>query len=114
MKIFDKNFKLYAYKYKDYNDLSFRVNDNFVLTYRFTHEELKKLFSDAFLKPGIDLKLNCGVKIYCVIKRNISALRVSIFTAGGAFNLRYPIQDFKSLIDEYTFQMNNKVEWDDK
>jgi hypothetical protein len=114
MKIFDKSFKLYAYKHHDYNDLSFRVNDNFVLTYRLTHQEITNIFSGAFLQQGINLELSSRVKIYCVVKNNISVVRFTISTHGGNFNLRYSIIDFKNLIEEYNFQMSNKVKWDDK
>jgi hypothetical protein len=113
MKPFNEYFKLYAYKKYDINDLSFRVNDNFVLTYRLTHDEIKQMFDGANTKDGINLQLKCGVKMYVVIKRNISAVRFTINTHGGNFNLRFTIEDFEKLISDYNFQMENRVKWDD-
>lgn len=112
MKPFDQSFKLYAYKKYDICDISLRVNDNFVLTYRLTHDEIKQIFEGAYTKPGINIKLSCGIKWYCVVKRNINGVRFTINTHGGNFNLRYPIEDFESLISDYNFQMLNTVEWD--
>jgi len=113
MKPFNEYFKLYAYKKYDINDLSFRVNDNFVLTYRLTHDEIKQMFAGADTKEGINLQLKCGVKMYVVIKRNISAVRFTINTHGGNFNLRFTIEEFQKLIENYKFQMENNVKWDD-
>jgi hypothetical protein len=113
MKTFNQPFKLYAYKKYDICDLSFRVNDNFVLTYRLTHSELTTIFKDAFTKQGINLHLACGIKIYSVVKQNISAVRFTINTYGGNFNLRYSVEDFEGLIKNYQYQMNNAVDWDD-
>jgi len=113
MKTFNEDFKLYAYKKYDINDLSFRVNEKFVLTYRFTHDEMKQMFAGADTKEGINLHLKCGIKMYVVIKRNISAVRFTINTHGGNFNLRFSIEAFKNLIANYNFQMENNVKWDD-
>ena len=113
MKLFDEHFKLYAYKKYDINDLSLRVNDNFVLTYRLTHDEMKQMFEGANTKEGVNLHLKCGIKMYVVIKRNISAVRFTINTHGGNFNLRYTIEEFEKLINDYNFQMANPVKWDD-
>jgi hypothetical protein len=113
MKPFNEDFKLYAYKKYDINDLSLRVNDNFVLTYRLTHDEIKQMFASANTKEGINLHLKCGIKMYVVIKRNISAVRFTINTHGGNFNLRFTTEAFESLISNYKFQMENAVKWDD-
>jgi hypothetical protein len=113
MKAFDQAFKLYAYKKYDICDISFRVTDTFVLTYRFSHDEMKQLFSGAYEKPGINIKLDCGIKIYAVVKKNIDALRLTINTHGGNINLRYEIKDFVALVDDYNFQMANPVKWDE-
>ena len=113
MKPFDTAFKLYAYKKYDICDISFRVADNFVLTYRLTHDELKQLFDGAYTKPGINIKLQCGIKVYAVVKKSIDALRLTINTHGGNINLRYEIFDFEQLIREYNYQMENPVSWDE-
>ena len=113
MKFFNEYFKLYAYKKYDINDLSLRVNDNFVLTYRLTHDEIKQMFEGAYTREGINLHLKCGVKLYVVIKRNISAVRFTINTHGGNINLRFAIDEFEKLITDYNFQMENRVKWDD-
>ena len=113
MKTFDKSFKLYAYKKYDICDISLKVNDNFVLTYRWTHEEIKKIFEGAYTKPGINVQLECGTKMYAVVKTKFDAVRFTINTHGGNFNLRFPIIDFEELQKDYTFQMNNSVNWDD-
>jgi len=110
---FFNSFKLYAYKKYDINDLSLKVNDNFVLTYRLTHQELKDIFAGAYEKPGINIKLECGVKLYCVVKFKLNAVRFTINTHGGNLNLRYHVDDFEKLKKDYEFQMNNAVEWDD-
>lgn len=113
MKLFTAPFKLYAYKNYDINDLSLRVTDNFVLTYRFTHEELKQIFEGAYTKPGINIKLANGIKMYVVVKNNIQAVRFTINTHGGNINLRFSIPEFESLIADYQHQMTNPTEWDD-
>jgi len=113
MKPFNEEFKLYAYKKYDINDLSLRVNNNFVLTYRLTHDEMKQIFAGANTREGINLHLKCGVKMYVVIKRNISAVRFTINTHGGNFNLRFTIEAFEGLMANYNFQMENNVKWDD-
>lgn len=112
MKPFNSPFKLYAYKNYDICDLSLRVSDNFVLTYRLTHEELKQIFEGAYTKPGINIKLSCGIKWYCVVKRNIDGVRFTINTHGGNINLRFEIKDFENLINDYHHQMSTPVEWD--
>ena len=112
MKEFVDDFKLYAYKKYDICDLSLKVTGNFVLTYRFTHNELKQMFSNSFDKEGVNIRLNNGTKLYAVVKKNISALRLTINTHGGNFNLRYEVQRFTNLIAEYERQMNNPVDWD--
>lgn len=113
MKEFGNNFKLYAYKKYDICDLSLKVTGNFVLTYRLTHDELKQIFQGSFEKEGINVRLNSGTKLYAVIKKNISALRLTINTHGGNFNLRYSVESFTNLISDYERQMNNPVDWDD-
>lgn len=113
MKTFNEDLKLYAYKKYDINDLSLRVNDNFVLTYRLTHDEIKQIFAGANTKEGINLQLKCGIKMYVVIKRNISAVRFTINTHGGNFNLRFTLSAFENLISNYNFQIENAVKWDD-
>lgn len=112
MQTFYEEFKLYAYKNYDINDLSLRVNNNFVLTYRFTHDEIKQMFAGANTKEGINLHLKCGIKMYVVIKYNISAVRFTINTHGGNFNLRFSLDSFAKLIADYDFQMGNAVKWD--
>lgn len=113
MKLFSSPFKLYAYKKYDINDISLRINNNFVLTYRWTHDEIKQIFEGAYSKPGINIKLQCGVNMYVVVKKSIEAVRFTINTHGGNFNLRFTIPDFEALQQDYNFQMNNAVAWDD-
>lgn len=112
MKGFDTNFKIYAYKKYDIVDISFKVNEALVLTYRFTHENINDLFKGAFTKEGVNIKLNSGVKVYSVIKQRLDAVRITIFTNGTGFNLRYPINDFENLIKEYNQQMITDTPWD--
>lgn len=112
VKLFDKSFKLYAYKKYDICDLSFRVNDNFVLTYRLTHDQLKQMLEGAYEKPGVNVAISGG-KIYAVVKKSIDAVRVSITAHNATYNLRYSIEDWEVLNDAYKYQMYSPVDWDD-
>jgi hypothetical protein len=51
--------------------------------------------------------------MYVVVKRNISAVRFTINTHGGNFNLRFGIEEFNKLLIDYLFQIENNVKWDD-
>jgi len=114
MQPFTKVFKLYAYKKYDICDLSIRITDNFVLTYRLTHDEIKSLFSGAREKSGIRIKISStGAYIYAVVKNNIQALRLTISANHCNFNVRTEILDFENLKEDYNFQMANPVAWDD-
>jgi len=113
MKPFNETFKLYAYKKYDICDLTLRVTDTFALTYRLTHDELRQIFTGAYDKPGVNVRLASGGKFYVVVKKSIDGVRFTITTHAGNFNLRYTIPDFESLIEDYNYQIENAVEWDD-
>jgi hypothetical protein len=112
MKLFTQTFKLYAYKNYDICDLTLRVTDTFAITYRLTHEELQQIFTGAYDKPGVNVRLASGGKFYVVVKNSIDGVRFTITTHAGNFNLRYTIPDFESLIADYNNQMSMPVEWD--
>jgi hypothetical protein len=113
MKPFSEAFKLYAYKNYNICDLTLRVTDTFAITYRLTHDELRQIFTGAYTQPGINVRLETGGKFYVVVKERIAAVRFTITTHAGNFNLRYTIPDFENLIADYNNQMNSPVEWDD-
>lgn len=110
---FHEDYKLYAYKKYDICDLSIRINFNFVLTFRLTHNELRSIFKGAYTKPGIRVKLSTGAYIYAVIKPNLNIVRFTISAHSCNYNIRLNIGNFEDLIRTYVVQMNSPQAWDD-
>lgn len=119
-KEFSNVFKLYAYKNRDRCDLSIRVNESLVMTYKLTHEEIKQFFDEYDIidsskdKYGVQLTSQAGQYWFVMLKRHFNAVRITVSNNGVDFNHRVDIDDWKNLIKSYDYQMSNPMEWDNK
>ena len=119
-KEFTETFKLYAYKNKDRCDLSIRVNEGLVMTYKLTHDELKQFFDGYNIidtvndKYGVQLTSNAGQYWFVMKKRHFNAVRITVGNNGVDFNFRVDINEWLDLINAYNVQMTTPQAWDDK
>ena len=118
-KEFTETFKLYAYKNKDKCDLSIRVNEGLVMTYKLTHDELKQFFNeydiiDTNNKYGVQIQTKAGQNWFVMHKRHFNAVRITISNQGIDFNFRVDVDDWLNLIETYKNQMSTPQEWDNK
>jgi hypothetical protein len=119
-KEFTETFKLYAYKNKDRCDLSIRVNEGLVMTYKLTHNELKQFFDEYDIidlandKYGIQLTSKAGQYWFVMKKKHFNAVRITVGSNGVDFNFRVDIIEWLDLINVYNVQMTTPQAWDDK
>jgi O-phosphoseryl-tRNA(Cys) synthetase len=119
-KEFTETFKLYAYKNKDRCDLSIKVNESLVMTYKLTHGELKQLFNEYDIidhkndKYGVQLTSTAGQYWFVMLKKHFNAVRITIGNNGIDFNFRVDINEWNSLKLTYEQQMSTPQEWDNK
>jgi len=117
-KEFSETFKLYAYKNKDRCDLSIRVNESLVMTYKLTHDELKQFFNEYDIidtsnnKYGVQLTSNAGQYWFVMKKRLINAVRITVSNNGVDFNFRVDINEWELLKATYERQMSTPQAWD--
>lgn len=117
-KEFTETFKLYAYKNKDRCDLSIKVNEGLVMTYKLTHDEIKQFFNeydiidDTKNKYGVQLTSKAGQYWFVMKKRHFNAVRITVGNNGTDFNFRVDIDDWKGLIKTYDHQMSSPQAWD--
>lgn len=120
MELFSKTFKLYAYKNANRCDLSIRVSDGLVMTYKLTHDELKTFFNEYDIidpandKYGVQLTSKAGQYWFVMKKRHFNAVRITIGSNGIDFNFRVDIDEWLDLIEIYNVQMTTPQEWDNK
>lgn len=120
MKKFSEIFKLYAYKNKDRCDISILVSETLVMTFRLTHDEIKRLFNEyEYIDPtthdhGVRFKSQSGTHWFAMNKRHLKAIRITIGHHGADFNFRVSYDDWQQLITEYNTQMTTPQEWDNK
>jgi hypothetical protein len=119
-KEFTETFKLYAYKNKDRCDLSIRVNEGLVMTFKLTHSELKQFFDEYDIiesstnKYGVQLTSKAGQYWFVMKKRHFNAVRITVSNNGVDFNFRVDIDEWLDLIRTYNIQMSTPQPWDDK
>lgn len=117
-KEFTTIFKLYAYKNKDRCDLSIKVNEGLVMTYKLTHDEIKQFFNeydiidDTKNKYGVQLTSKAGQYWFVMHKKHFNAVRITVGNNGADFNFRVDIDDWKDLIKTYDHQMSTPQAWD--
>ena len=117
-KEFTTIFKLYAYKNKDRCDLSIKVNEHLVMTYKLTHDEIKQFFNeydiidDTTDKYGVQLTSNAGQYWFVMLKKHFNAVRITVGSHGADFNFRVDIAEWKDLIETYNQQMSTPQAWD--
>jgi hypothetical protein len=120
MKLFNTTFKLYAYKNKDRCDLSIKVNEGLVMTYKLTHEEIKQFFNEYDIideakdKYGVQLTSKAGQYWFVMLKKHFNAIRITVSNNGVDFNFRVDIQEWLDLIETYKHQISTPQAWDDK
>lgn len=117
-KEFTTTFKLYAYKNKDRCDLSIRVNEGLVMTYKLTHAEIKQFFDEydvidnARDRYGVQLTSQAGQYWFVMHKKHFNAVRITVGNNGVDFNFRVDIDDWNGLIKTYDHQMSTPQAWD--
>lgn len=120
MKLFNTTFKLYAYKNKDCCDLSIKVNEGLVMTYKLTHDEIKQFFNEYDIiepstnKYGVQLTSKAGQYWFVMLKRHFNAVRITVSNNGVDFNHRVEIDEWQELIRTYNVQMSLPQLWDNK
>jgi hypothetical protein len=119
-KEFSDTFKLYAYKNKDRCDLSIRVNEGLVMTYKLTHDEIKQFFNEydiidsANNKYGVQLTSKAGQYWFVMKKRHFNAVRITVGNNGVDFNFRVDVDEWENLIKTYDNQMSTPQAWDNE
>jgi hypothetical protein len=119
-KEFSDTFKLYAYKNKDKCDLSIKVNEHLVMTYKLTHDEIKQFFNEYDIidsakdKYGVQLTSKAGQYWFVMKKRHFNAVRITVGNNGVDFNFRVDIDDWLELIRTYNVQMALPQAWDNE
>lgn len=117
-KEFTETFKLYAYKNKDRCDLSIKINESLVMTYKLTHNEIKQFFNEydiispADNKYGVQLTSQAGQYWFVMFKRHFNTVRITVSNNGMDFNHRVDIDDWLDLIRTYNIQMSTPQAWD--
>lgn len=117
-KEFTTIFKLYAYKNKNRCDLSIKVNEHLVMTYKLTHEEIKQFFNEYDIiddtkdKYGVQVKSEAGQYWFVMLKKHFNAVRITVGNNGIDFNFRVDIAEWKDLIKTYDQQMSSPQAWD--
>lgn len=118
MKLFNTTFKLYAYKNKDRCDLSIKVNEGLVVTYKLTHDEIKQFFNEYDIiepdsnKYGVQLRSKAGQHWFVMLKRHFGAVRITVGNNGVDFNFRVDIDEWELLKATYEQQMSTPQAWD--
>jgi hypothetical protein len=117
-KEFTTIFKLYAYKNKDRCDLSIKVNEGLVMTFKLTHAELKQFFDEYDIideendKYGVQFKSEAGQFWFVMKKKYFNAVRITVGSNSIDFNFRVDIVEWKNLIETYNQQMSTPQAWD--
>jgi hypothetical protein len=120
MKLFSSTFKLYAYKNKDCCDLSIKVNDEFVMTFKLTHKEFVNMINDyAIIDPdkdryGVQFTSQAGQFWFIMDKKHFEAVRITVSSNGIDYNFRINYEDWEDLKNQYIDQMNSVQPWDNK
>lgn len=114
MKLFSDVFKLYSYKNKDRCDLSIRVHDELVITFKLTHSEFSELLEKSSQPEGISVNTKAGNFWYVTKKKSIDAVRITVAIAGVDFNFRVSYNEWDQLKVTYEQQMAYPMPWDDK
>lgn len=112
MKLFADAFKLYAYKNRDRCDLSIKVHDSLVMTFKLTHKEFSQLLRNSH--EGAELNSAAGNFWFVLKKKSIDAVRITVAVAGVDFNFRISYTDWDLLKLDYEQQMLNPMPWDNK
>jgi hypothetical protein len=119
-KEFSETFKLYAYKNKDKCDLSIKVNEHLVMTYKLTHDEIKQFFNEYDIiepstdKYGVQLTSKAGQYWFVMKKRHFNAVRITVGNNGVDFNFRVDVDEWENLIKTYDNQMSTPQAWDNE
>lgn len=114
MKRFSDTFKLYAYKNLDKCDLSIRIHDELVITFKLTHAELVQLLEKSSDPEGVSVNTKAGNFWYVTRKKSIDGVRITAAIAGVDFNFRVSYNDWDLLKSTYEQQMSNPMPWDNK
>lgn len=120
MKFFADTFKLYAYKNRDRCDLSIKVNDVTALTFKLTHDEIRRLFEEysvhdpANNQYGVQFTSKSGQHWFVMDKRHFQVIRITIGNQGVDFNFRVSYNNWNLLKLTYEQQMSNPMPWDEK
>lgn len=119
-KEFTETFKLYAYKNKDKCDLSIRVNEGMVMTFKLNHDEFKRIITEYDIidsennKFGAQFHSRAGQYWFVIKKRHFNAVRITVGLHGTDFNFRVDIDEWLDLIRTYNVQMSTPQPWDNK
>lgn len=119
-KEFTETFKLYAYKNQDKCDLSIRVHEGLVMTFKLNHDEFKKLITEydindpANNKYGAQFHSRAGQYWFVMKKKHFDAVRITVGLHGTDFNFRVNIDEWTDLNRIYHTQMSTPQPWDNK
>lgn len=118
MKPFTDTFKLCAYKNRDQCDLSIRLNDSTVMTFKLTHEEFRKITTEYTTNDpsnnlyGVQFSSRADQFWSAMNKQDAQSVDIKIGNQGIDFNFRVSYNDWDLLKVEYRNQMSNIMPWD--
>lgn len=118
MKLFSDTFKLCVYKNRDQCDLSIRLNESTVMTFKLTHNEFRKIITEYTTNDpingcyGVQFTSQAGQYWFVMNKQSAYAIDMRIGNQGVDFNFRASYNDWDLLKFEYKNQISNIMPWD--
>ena len=95
MKSFSEIFKLY--KNNNVIDLSIKLTDTTVLTFKINNTDLLYLTSASETDPIKEVEVNSNLKFLFHYKKKFQCVRVTVFLDYIAYNFRISFKDYISL-----------------
>ena len=95
MKLFSEIFKLY--KNNSIVDLSIKLTDTTVLTFKINDADLIYLTSASETDPVKEVEVNKNLKFLFHYKKKFQCIRITIFLDYVAYNFRISFKDYASL-----------------
>jgi hypothetical protein len=99
MKLFSEIFKLY--KTDNIIDLSIKVTDTTVLTFKIADTDLMHLMLASEQDPIKEVEVNNNLKFLFHYKKKFQCVRITVFLDYVAYNLRISFKDYASLKESF-------------
>ena len=114
---FTEVYKLYTFKNKNRANLSLRVNDDFVIEYQLTIDQLSDILNNWQQGIEITTKHNHWLIEYKEysprpIRDYSPYVRVSVNHQGVKFHYRLTTSQMQQLEHDFDYQLSNTMHWD--